>query len=402
MSNAHRFERWQTTKSLAWLVSALITTHADDVNAPEIALAAASIGPDSPAYDTALYHRVRLLMEQNRRDPARTLLDANLQRIEALPPADRNPFFAQRLALAQNYEEFLRFAPRTPVELDDYIGKLSVYCDNRGCNNLFGQTTTPPPPRLQLDSVTVFNQDLPLSMLVQAATGTELPPDLRRELAARTWLRAAILDDTNVTRQLEPAVVEAYPEFRPYIDAYDQAGSPPARKFAVVYMLVHFSGLQPFVNAGALGSVLRPGIDSYVSWWCYDVGSMLEHRPYQNHAYSAAGSTPSATVEVGAGEHPAAPPPWIPKADLAEGQKQAARITAIGAAPLYFAPVVLDWAKAHPDDPRVPEALHYFIRSTRYGCVDKSIGPFSRRAFNLLHDKYPESEWTKKTPYWYG
>ena len=402
VSKEYRYERWQATKSLPWLLSALVSAHSDDTLAADIATAAASIAPDSPAYDTALYHRVRLLLEQDRHDPARKLLDANLQRIEALPPADRNPFLAQRFALAQNFQEFLRFAPRTPVELEDYIGKVSVYCDNRSCNNRFGQTTTPPPPRLQLDSVTVFNQDLPLSMLVQAASGTTLPPDLRRELAARTWLRAAILDETSVTRQLGPAVVEAYPEFRPYIEAYDQADSPAARKFAVIYMLLHFSGLQPFVNSGALGSVIRPGIGSYQSWWCYDVGSMQEHRPYQNYIWSAAGSAPSTTVEVGAGEHPTAPPAWIPKPDLAEGQKQAARIAAIGAAPLYFAPVVLDWAKAHPDDPRVPESLHYFVRSTRYGCVDKSIGPYSRRAFNLLHNKYPNSEWTKKTPYWYG
>jgi hypothetical protein len=69
---------------------------------------------------------------------------------------------------------------------------------------------------------------------------------------------------------------------------------------------------------------------------------------------------------------------------------------------LYFAPAVLDWAKAHPDDPRVPEALHFFVRATRFGCVDKSIGPYSRRAFDLLHKKYPQSEWAKQTPYWFG
>ena len=69
---------------------------------------------------------------------------------------------------------------------------------------------------------------------------------------------------------------------------------------------------------------------------------------------------------------------------------------------MYFAPAVLDWAKAHPNDPRLPEALHYFVRATRYGCVDKSIGPYSRKAFDLLHRKYPNSEWTKKTPYWFG
>lgn len=87
---------------------------------------------------------------------------------------------------------------------------------------------------------------------------------------------------------------------------------------------------------------------------------------------------------------------------MARAEKERAKISAIGAAPLYFAPVVLDWAKAHPDDPRVPEALHDFVRATRFGCVDKSIGPYSRRAFDLLHRKYPQSEWAKQTPYWFG
>ena len=50
----------------------------------------------------------------------------------------------------------------------------------------------------------------------------------------------------------------------------------------------------------------------------------------------------------------------------------------------------------------VPESLHYFVRATRYGCVDKSIRRYSREAFDLLHRKYPKSEWTMKTPYWYG
>jgi hypothetical protein len=84
------------------------------------------------------------------------------------------------------------------------------------------------------------------------------------------------------------------------------------------------------------------------------------------------------------------------------GEQQWRKLSAIGTAPVYFAPVVLNWAKAHPDDPRVPEALHYFVRSTRYGCVDKSIGPYSKQAFQLLHRRYPESEWTKKTKYWFG
>ena len=108
----------------------------------------------------------------------------------------------------------------------------------------------PPPQRLELDSVKIFNQRLPLSMLVQAANGTTLPADLRDELAARTWLRAAILDDTAAVRtSWSRTCWRSIPQMRSYIEQYDHADSPQARRFALVFMVMHFSGMQPFVNA---------------------------------------------------------------------------------------------------------------------------------------------------------
>ncbi len=63
---------------------------------------------------------------------------------------------------------------------------------------------------------------------------------------------------------------------------------------------------------------------------------------------------------------------------------------------------VLAWAKASPDDQRIPEALHYVVRATRYGCGDDKTSSYSKQAFQLLHSRYPKSEWTKRTPYFYG
>ncbi|SPE41755.1 hypothetical protein SBA3_4580015 [Candidatus Sulfopaludibacter sp. SbA3] len=66
----------------------------------------------------------------------------------------------------------------------------------------------------------------------------------------------------------------------------------------------------------------------------------------------------------------------------------------------YLCAATLDWAKAHPQDGRVPQALHLAVEATHYGPADKSSG-YSRQAFDLLHRRYPNSEWTKKTKYWY-
>jgi hypothetical protein len=79
-----------------------------------------------------------------------------------------------------------------------------------------------------------------------------------------------------------------------------------------------------------------------------------------------------------------------------------ARLVSLGIAPNYLSQFVTEWAKQNPEDPRIPEALHLAVRSTRYGCTDKETGKFSRAAFELLHQRYPKSLWAKKTPYWYS
>jgi hypothetical protein len=41
------------------------------------------------------------------------------------------------------------------------------------------------------------------------------------------------------------------------------------------------------------------------------------------------------------------------------------------------------------------------VKSSRFGCKDSQTTKMSRESFSLLHNKYPSSAWTKKTPYWY-
>ncbi len=387
----YRLDRWQATKSTPWLLSALVTMRAGDTHTDELMSAAATIAADSPAYETALYQRVRLLEEESKSEQARTLLDTNWAHIEKASPSNRNAFTAQRFAVATSFQEFLRFAPRTLVEAD--YG--NYYCTNGTCRAQ-NSSVIEPPPELDLDSVEIFNLRLPLSLLVQAANGNTLPANLRDQLAARTWLRAAILDDTAAVHELEPHVIGKFPQMRSYIEQYDRADSVQARRFALVFMVMQFPEMEPFVNALGMSPLVSPGISSG-SWWCYDVGADQEHRSYQSAFWSNASGTQSKPkVAV-----PPAPS-WLTPAEREAGEREWRKLSAIGAAPLYFAPAVLDWAKAHPDDPRVPEALHYFVRATRFGCVDNSIGLYSRKAFDLLHRKYPKSEWTKKTPYWFG
>jgi hypothetical protein len=49
----------------------------------------------------------------------------------------------------------------------------------------------------------------------------------------------------------------------------------------------------------------------------------------------------------------------------------------------------------------VPEALHRFVKATRYGSTDDATKTYSKQAFTVLHSKYKGNTWTKQTPYYY-
>jgi hypothetical protein len=86
----------------------------------------------------------------------------------------------------------------------------------------------------------------------------------------------------------------------------------------------------------------------------------------------------------------------------AAGEKEARQIES---APPWQATYLLKesigWARLHPDDPRVPRALHMAVAASRYRSTDADTGRYSKEAFDLLHRRYPNSEWTPRAKYWY-
>ncbi len=67
---------------------------------------------------------------------------------------------------------------------------------------------------------------------------------------------------------------------------------------------------------------------------------------------------------------------------------------------------LLDWVQRNPNDAEAPKALHFFIASTRmecpvYGEKIKRQKSYSQQAFELLKKRYPNSEWSAKTKYYF-
>lgn len=394
---AHAEERWQATKSEAWLVAALSKAKGTDKAAPALESAAAEVRSNSPAYELAVYHRARLLGEQNKPQAARQLLDANLPQFEKGPLSSFNLLLGQRLVVATDFHQFLQYAPRTPVEYA-YSG-----CDDCGTPPEFSRQSKPLAKRLESDSAKTFNQLLPLSLLTEAATGPMLPSELRGVIATATWARAAILSDTNATKAVQSTVADAHPELRDYLTAYDTAKSGEARLFAATWAMLHFPGMQPFIEGGAFRQSKFSAIDEYRdNWWC---GNQFPSTalppntvPYGNSsAIDPATGRQAVPVPV----EPPRFPSFLTAAERASAEEQRHQLSDLAGGPTYMGHVVLDWAGTHPDDQRVPEALHLVVRATRYGCADNKTGAISKQAFDLLHARYPTSTWAKQTPYWF-
>ncbi len=75
---------------------------------------------------------------------------------------------------------------------------------------------------------------------------------------------------------------------------------------------------------------------------------------------------------------------------------------AFPAAVTFMARQAVEFAGMHPDDSRVPEALRLAVRAVHYGCGgDTESDRWAKKAFELLHTKYPGSKAAHETPYWY-
>jgi hypothetical protein len=394
----HSLQKWSRTNSLPWLVAALSKVEGGHPKVNALLEAAGKVKATSAAFPSVAFHSIRLLSESGRGGEARQQLDDLLAKYKAsLPHSASNLFLVQRLKLASNLFEFLTYAQRVPAgfswdedgrEQPEEIAQnddLKVFSDGR---TLF-----------DVDAAKILNEKMPLSVLKNAATSNALPEHLRRDLAQATWLRAVLLDDEETARDLVPLLKSLVPAMGSLLDDYMTAKTSDARKFAAIYAWLKFPGLEPNVDSG-LGRMLLPlgEQDSFRdNWWCLAASDSESMQVIKDKIETEGKGAAKAFTAMSAADSPL----FLDQSQRAAAAKEHERLANFGAAPNYLCRQVIAWAQKNPNDPRLPEALHLAVKSTRYGCPDKDTGAASKAAFQLLHKRYPASPWAKKTPYWY-
>jgi hypothetical protein len=367
---AHAWKRaldqWRAKRDEAWLIAALSSVPHDDPAVPELLDAAHRVSSKSPAWASVSYYGISLQLARGENEAALKWLDESLA---AKAPHDvNNEFLAQRLSLASNWEEFMRYGARVPVAEGGDFTDLPL----DGAN---------PAAVFDIDFTAPFNEDVPLKLWINAASNPLLPGSLQAEIAQAGWTRAVLLDQIPEARSLAARWAKLRPPIGIELHAWLNDKDAASARFEAVWLLLHKPGLQPELRdnwgrATPIGKI----DDLRDNWW------------------RLGGSAPRLRVPLGL---KTGPRNFLSESDRTAGQTEWGRLlesAPMGAA--FLCQQVVTWALAHPDDPRVPEALHLAVRTTRY-TNDQNGSSFPKRAFELLHRRYPQSKWTILTPYWY-
>jgi hypothetical protein len=178
---------------------------------------------------------------------------------------------------------------------------------------------------------------MPLAALAQSAKSSVLPPQLRQSVAIMTWVRSVLLKNQAIAAQMLPLLPDKIQQ---------QAGTGVG--FHPLMTILRNPGLRPYLDGGVQRSASYDFVESYGdNWWC---GNW--------------------TSGFGADEAPfdAQPVAFLSSQARDTGKKETAALLSPGSAEEYLGSQVLDYAKTHPTDPDIPEALYLTLRTFRYGC----------------------------------
>jgi len=379
----HAIERWHEEKSAAWLIAALNLADSKDASTAELLKAAGQVPAASPAYTSVRYYALRLMARGNEQEAARKELDAWLSRPDdELAHGTRNLFNDERLRLSTSLADFLNHAAETPAQIRVDVGDGLPDGDEE--QELTERGKQDKAKAYFNDySAEILAQRMPLQLLIESAKSGTLPPPLRRELARSTWTRATLLGNMSAADQLQPIIAQLDKPLWTTMEPFRSAKTNDEKRFAAAFVTLQNPGLSPYVRTGLLRSATLGEIDNYRdNWWCEPLkegGGRF--RPDRDPSVLA--------------------PAFLAGSEIAQLDHENGELTEVAVAPNILASEVLGYAKSHPDDERVPHALHLVVRSTRYGCTDPETTTWSEKSFRLLHEHYPKSEWAIKTKYYY-
>ncbi|MFP2930434.1 hypothetical protein ACLESO_35595 [Pyxidicoccus sp. 3LG] len=316
---------------------------------------------------TLAYRASHLLHERGETQAAQARLAGVTPELTRDLVSTDNLLRAERLTQARTWEQVFQNAPRRVAGM--------------GNPDSFSDALDAPPAARPLffdwDIVTRLEPQLTAKRMGESGTSAILPPPLRRQVTWTAFARATVVGDDETLKHTATALARTEPAAKAELLAIVGRATPEERRFDAQLLLMGLPRVSARLQAGEdpLASE-DPKLD------------LTELRSHARNWWCAPGKDQ----------------PVVPLSFVSEAEQQAAAaewkvLTEAGDAVPYFARVALDWAKAHPEDPRSPIALFRVVRASKKGCREGT--PEAKEAFRYLHKHYGKTPWAKKAPYVY-
>ncbi len=412
---AHAAAQWQARHGSAWLVAALSLAMPGDAGVGALTDAAARLSPTDPAWLSVQYQTLRLRFGRESPGDARTRVDAILARRD-LTISDRNVFLAIRAQLAPTLEDFAAQALREPYCSDPNAACGSWPSGDGLLGKLDGQYVG-----LGGDARAVIDR-LPLSQRLALARIPALPREIRLDISLTNYVRAVLLQNDAAIDEIARQLTDLLPQVRGDWTSVTATPSGPAKRFAEIFVMAKIPSLRTDLADYSRPEGAEPSFSGYwVNWLVPQSGapakaaSFPPASAYMPDDYWDGGDANAdankqdadlpCAGKCGLGTFPLAAPPFaVPLSAQALRERTYYRtdrgemVAATGTHSLWIE--ALDYVTAHPRDPRAGEMLYRLNRVARWG-GGGAKDHLSRRAFQLLHSRYPASEWARKTPFFY-
>jgi hypothetical protein len=264
-------------------------------------------------------------------------------------------------------------------------------------------------------------------------------------VAKALWMRGFVFHNEAAMTAAEPYLLRSYPELKPYFKIADTKKSASLRRRTFTHMILRHPGLSPLIygpragrNAAGLDKVMgNSPIEG--NWWCSakdreglpsDEFNLEASFFYQFFSFNSQGSGFGQNYHWRYGregppglyaynqrtaERENIPQAWqkfrtsyAPFRVIDENAQR--RWASLPRASRFLGDEVDTWSKSAGGyfdwvikrNDKLPESLHRVVYSTRVACrAQGGNGTVSRRAFQMLHRRYPNSDWAALTPYWF-
>lgn len=374
-SHAHAIERWeQTSEATAshrvWLVAVLLV--ADDLPA-QVEASALAVPESAPEYLTVRYNLSRLYRAANEVAKARVMSESALafvQRSKLPSESATNLLRQERFAIASSVSDAATYLLRTPVRQGD---------PDTGDQPAHG--VQKPTARPDVDGLAWINTRLSTADLMALASDERLNADTRRRLAVATWMRAELLGNPDLARKASLLAERDSPALEQAAKRYSAAVSAADRRHSLVL------------------SALRLKLSTGLSLDGDDMGARVAELAKQD----ALDENVTASMWCSVGKDDGLPHDNVlaVSADADLRNKEIEALGRLKTATGFLGDHVLNRVKTQPNDRDLPWLLHVVIQSTKGGCLDKDSQQLSKTAHGILHKRFPDSVWAKKSPYWY-